>query len=138
MLLRIRWHLLDADYNNALGLLLRYPELDKDLPAQTLALDALYLRSHMNNEGASYLVLKYTGRPLISDRPTTPPALQRNITTFSGINATRHAGRNSLSPPRATKQSRNIEGILQSTAKNIYARGEKLGINKVSMVVGVV
>jgi len=73
MLLRIRWHLLEADYNNALGLLLRYPELDKDLPAQTLGLDALYLKAHMHVDGGSYCVLKYMGRPLLkSDRPATP------------------------------------------------------------------
>lgn len=121
MVLRIRWHLLDADYNNALGLLLRYPDLDKDLPAQTLGLDALYLRGHMNAEGSSYLVLKYTGRPLTSsNRPTTPPALQRNITQFSGLNAVRHS-----------KTSRNnIEAVLQSTAKNLFAQSERLGIGK--------
>ncbi|KAK4507786.1 hypothetical protein PRZ48_001521 [Zasmidium cellare] len=127
MLLRIRWHLLDADYNGALSLLLRYPEQDKDFPAQTFGLDAIYLRNHMNKEGGSYLVLKYTGRPLSSGRPTTPPALQRNITTFSGLNAARKTG---LSPPRTPAKPRNIEAILQNTAKNIYARGEKLGIGK--------
>lgn len=131
MLLRIRWHLLDADYNNALGLLLKYPEQDKEFPAQTLGLDALYLESHLSKDGGSYLVLKYTGRPLASGRPSTPPALQRNITAFSGVNAIRSAGhRPALSPSRAVGQSRNIEAILQSTAKNIYARGGKLGIGK--------
>lgn len=129
MLLRIRWHLLDSDYNNALGNLLRYPETDKEFPAQSLGLDALYLKTHMNTEGGSYLVLKYTGRPLLrADRPATPPALQRNITTFSGINAIR--SRTGLSPTRSNRQSRNIENVLQSTAKNIFAQGEKLGIGK--------
>lgn len=129
MLLRIRWHLLDSDYNNALGYLLRYPEQDKEFPAQSLGLDALYLKTHMNTEGGSYLVLKYTGRPLLrADRPATPPALQRNITTFSGINAIR--SRTGLSPSRSNRQSRNIETVLQSTAKNIFAQGEKLGIGK--------
>ncbi|KAM3415265.1 hypothetical protein BST61_g8795 [Cercospora zeina] len=119
LLLRIRWHLLDADYNAALGLLLKYPELDEDLPAQVLALDALYLKSHLNSEGGSYCVLKYTGRPLPeSNRPATPPALQRNITTFSGINAARR-----------TAQPR-LEGLLHTTAKNIYAQGGKLGLGK--------
>jgi TBC1 domain family protein 5 len=73
MLLRIRWHLLEADYNSALGLLLRYPELDQGFPAQTLGIDALYLKAHMHSDGGSYCVLKYTGRPLLkSDRPATP------------------------------------------------------------------
>ncbi|EME48684.1 hypothetical protein DOTSEDRAFT_67654 [Dothistroma septosporum NZE10] len=131
MLLRIRWHLLDADYNNALGLLLKYPEQDRDFPAQTFALDALYLKSHLSVDGGSFLVLKYTGRPLVSGRPSTPPALQRNITAFSGVHAIRSAShRPSMSPSSVAGQSRNIEAILQSTAKNIYARGEKLGIGK--------
>lgn len=127
MLLRIRWHLLDADYNAALGLLLKYPEQDKDIPPQTFGLDALYLTTHMTTEGGSYLVLKYTGRPLVTGRPTTPPALQRNITTYAIHNSDR---RNRISPPRTPRQSRNIEAMLQNTAKNIYARGEKLGIGK--------
>lgn len=132
MLLRIRWELLDADYNTALTLLLRYPEPDTDHPAQTFALDALYLREHMTTEGSGYLILKYTGRPLQPlGRPTTPPALLRNITTFSGANVTRaSAVRSGLSPPQLSRQRSNIEAIMQSTAKNIYARGEKFGIGK--------
>lgn len=84
----------------------------------------------MNTEGSGYLVLKYTGRPLQlpdrSGRPGTPPALLRNITTFSGANATRAAAvRSGLSPPQVTRQRSNLEAIMQSTAKNIYARSEK-------------
>lgn len=128
MLLRIRWELVDADYNAVLTLLLRYPPPDKDYPPQTLVMDALYLRDHTHPEGGSYLVLKYTGRPLQpQSRPLTPPALQRNITTFSGIAAAKARG----SPLSSGRSQNNIENLLQSTAKNIYARGEKLGIGKV-------
>ncbi|WPG98484.1 Hypothetical protein R9X50_00127500 [Acrodontium crateriforme] len=128
MLLRIRWELMDADYNGVLTLLLRYPPPEKDYPPQTLVMDALYLRNHMHPEGGNYLVLKYTGRPLRpQSRPLTPPALQRNITTFSGIPPTKASG----SPLRSGRSQSNIENLLQSTAKNIYARGEKLGIGKV-------
>jgi TBC1 domain family member 5 len=118
MLLRIRWELLDADYNAALTLLLRYPEPDKVHVPQTLAADALYLRENMSIQAGSYLVLKYTGRNMDSlGRPATPPALQRNITTFSG-------GRSRpTSPSDRPRFQRNIESVLQSTAKNIYARG---------------
>lgn len=133
MLLRIRWDLIDADYNVALTLLLKYPEPGGKVPAQTLALDGLYLRDHMDRHSGSYLVAKYTGKPLRqAGRPVTPPALQRNITTFSGQNTSR-PGSNSgkLSPAFSPRATRNLEGVLQSTARNIYARGEKLGINKV-------
>lgn len=131
MLLRIRWELMDSDYNGALTLLLRYPPLPKDIAPQSLVMDALYLREHMHNEGGGYLVLKHTDRPLQpGDRPATPPALQRNITAFSGVNAARAAlGRvgNADGRPR---QTRNIESIFQSAAKNIHARSEQFGIGK--------
>jgi TBC1 domain family protein 5 len=132
MLLRIHWDLINADYNAALTLLLKYPEPGRSMPAQTFALDALYLRNHMDQHCGSHLISKYTGRPLQNEgRPLTPPALQRNITTFSGSNTTRAtSSRTSLSPPRSSFQPRNFEAVLQSTAKNIYARSEKLGISK--------
>lgn len=132
MLLRIHWDLISADYNTALTLLLKYPEPGSSMPAQTFALDALYLRNHMDQHCGSHLISKYTGRPLRSEgRPLTPPALQRNITTFSGSNTMQAAsGKTSLSPPRTSFQPRNFEAVLQSTAKNIYAHSEKLGIGK--------
>ena len=132
MLLRIHWDLIEADYNVALTLLLKYPEPGQDLPPQMLVLDALYLRDHMDHHCGSHLVSKYTGRPIQhAGRPVTPPALQRNITTFSMPTAAKSTSlSNSLSPPRPTRQASNLEAVLQSTAKNIYARGEKLGIGK--------
>lgn len=111
MILRIRWQLIVADYNEALALLLNYPEVEKDFVPQTLALDAVYLREHMDYHGGSYLVSKYSGRPLYQTRrPSTPPAIQRKITAFSGAPA------------------RNFEKVLQSTAKELYSRSEKLGM----------
>lgn len=131
MLLRIRWELMESDYNSALTLLLRYPSLPQGLAPQSLVLDALYLREHMHHGGGGYIVLKYTDRPLQpTDRPATPPALQRNITAFSGVNAARAAlGRVGASDGRS-KQSRNIESIFQSAAKNIHARSEQFNIGK--------
>ncbi len=129
MLLRIRWDLIEADYNVALTLLLRYPEPGAQLPAQTLALDGLFLREHMDYHSGSYLVSKYSGRPLQqAGRPVTPPALQRNITTMAVTTA---AKASAISPSRSPRPTQNLENVLQSTARNIYARGEKLGINKV-------
>lgn len=124
MLLRIRWDLIDADYNSALTLLLRYPEPDKDNPAQTFALDALYLRDHLNTDGSGYLILKYTGQPLLPrDRPATPPALQRNITAFSGFPTVLSSPSGFPSSSGKARRGRDIEALFQSTAKNIYARG---------------
>ena len=131
MLLRMRWKLIEADYNAALTLLLQYPALDDrgDPIPQNLALDAIYLRDHMDVHGGSYVVLKHTGRPLLqAGRPVTPPALQRNMTTFTGARPVRSSLRSRASP--SSGQTRNIESVLRSTAKNIYARGEDLGIGK--------
>lgn len=131
MLLRIRWELIVSDYNGALTLLLRYPPLPHGLAPQSLVLDALYLREHMHHGGGGYIVLKYTDRPLQpTDRPATPPALQRNITAFSGVNAARAALGRVGAPDGRSKQSRNIESIFQSAAKNIHARSEQFNIGK--------
>ena len=132
MLLRIHWDLINADYNTALTLLLKYPDPGTGLPAQTFVLDALYLREHMDQHCGSHLVSKYTGKPLQHEgRPLTPPALQRNITTVTGANYVQSATKNGLLAPNLpSMQPRNLEAVLQSTAKNIYARSEKLGIGK--------
>ncbi|KAK0254555.1 hypothetical protein LTS09_010360 [Friedmanniomyces endolithicus] len=127
MILRIRWELLDADYNSALTLLLRYPSTSPDQshndPAQSLVLDALYLRSHPDTDGSGYLILKYTGRPLQPlHRPATPPALQRNITAFSGVQNLIDASPSRPSFP-GRRQPTNLEAVLQSTARTLYARG---------------
>ena len=132
MLLRVRWKLVDADYNAALGILLKYPEHSTESSAQTLAYDAIYLQTHLSKEGGNVLVQKYAGRPILTlDRPGTPPALQRNTTAFSGAALRRRSEHKSGSPsPRGPRQARNIEAVLQNTAKNIYAQSEKLGIGK--------
>jgi TBC1 domain family protein 5 len=132
MLLRIHWDLINADYNTALTLLLKYPDPGTSLPAQTFVLDALYLREHMDQHCGSHLVSKYTGKPLQHEgRPLTPPALQRNVTTVSGADFVQSTSRNGLlAPARPSTQPRNLEAVLQSTAKNIYARSERLGIGK--------
>lgn len=134
MLLRMRWELIEADYNSALTLLLKYPveDLNKEFQPQSLALDALYLREHMDYHGGSYLVSKYSGRSLLHDkRPATPPALQRNITTFTVPTAGKMPrGGSRPSSNHGARTPRGFESVLRSTAKNIYARGEELGIGK--------
>jgi TBC1 domain family member 5 len=129
MLLRIRWDLVAADYNSALTQLLKYREPEEELAPQEFVVDALHLRDNMNHHSGSHVVSKYTGRPLqIHNRPVTPPAYQRHTTTISGTGIT--FGMSRPLPTRMSSQARNIEAVLQSTAKNLYAQGEKLGIGK--------
>lgn len=120
LLLRSRWNLLEADYNAALSLLLKYNEHDGLTTPQVYVMDAIYLRDHMNLEAGADLVLKYSGRRIQpSKRPNTPPAIQRNSTTFSGANPIAQE----YDSIRSTRPQRNLEVLLQSTARNIYAKG---------------
>ncbi|QIW96049.1 hypothetical protein AMS68_001567 [Peltaster fructicola] len=131
MLLRIRWELLDSSYNEALSLLLRYPPLDNDITAQSMAIDALALRANMTVAMGNRLVVKYTGRAMLElNRPSTPPAIQRNITSFSGMDAIRKSIRGKAAESGSTTPQINFEALLQSTAQNIMNRGEQLGIGK--------
>jgi len=127
MLLLIRWQLIAADYNEALTLLLHYPEVAKDFQPQTLAVDAVYLRKHIDYHSGSHLITKYSGRSIYrTRRPVTPPALQRNNTTVSGVPKVPKGAQAS----RLSGSARNIEKVFQSTAKELYARSENLGIGK--------
>jgi TBC1 domain family protein 5 len=113
---------LDADYNMALTLLLRYPELTRAFRPQTLVVDALYLREHFTQEGARDLILKYTGNaPDISPSGAQTPPLSATIKTARSTN---------LSPVHFGRQTSNFESIFQEAAKGMYLRGEKWGINK--------
>ena len=111
MILRLRWDLLEADHNDALSMLLRYPTLEKFQP-QDLVRDALRLKSSFNAATAREIIEKYTDRPVTSTELPDPddfalPEL-----------------------PTPTPRPRNIEQILSATARNVYVRSEKWGINK--------
>lgn len=118
--------MLDADYNTALTLLLRYPAFSSPQQPQMLAVDALYLRANFNTEGASYLIKRYTGKSPVLDK--SPPS------DASLVPQTRSLPQSFVdrlqAPPRLARQSSNIEGILQDAARGMYSRGEKWGINK--------
>ncbi|KAK6414925.1 hypothetical protein LTR95_017659, partial [Oleoguttula sp. CCFEE 5521] len=118
MLLRIRWELMEGDYNGVLTSLLRYPAPDKDFRPQTFVTDALYLRDHMHATGGSVLVLKYSGRLLqpTGKRPVTPPALQRNITAFSGVNAAR----------AALNRTQGISKAVRSAVDEVHRKAQEL------------
>ncbi|GAB7351250.1 hypothetical protein MBLNU459_g1675t1 [Dothideomycetes sp. NU459] len=124
MILRLHWDLIDTDYNTALTLLLRYPSLPDGVTPQTMVIDALYLRDHLDQTGSSHLIEKHSGRPLavaelLSQTPL-PASIQKRL-------GARLAG---LSSPKPTRQSSNLESVLQDAAKEIFTRGEKWGINK--------
>ncbi|KAI4715303.1 RabGAP/TBC [Aureobasidium sp. EXF-10727] len=117
MLLRLHWDLMDADYNTALTLLLRYPALEDGKTPQEFVTNAVYLRNNFNHAGASSLVEKYTGRPLPEPTETPTNTLQPSM-----------PGKLRMQMPG--RASSNFEDMLQGAAKGVLQRGEKWGINK--------
>ncbi|KAF2837738.1 ATP-dependent metallopeptidase Hfl [Patellaria atrata CBS 101060] len=127
MLLRIRWELMDADTSTALTLLLRYSEPINHKP-RTFAEDAVYLKHNLNFDGASFLVRKYTGRPLplvsrLQTCTSTPMAIAESPPQTRSRSPF-------VSPSKLVSQSTNLESLFQDTARNVIARGERWGLNK--------
>ncbi|KAH0268953.1 RabGAP/TBC, partial [Aureobasidium melanogenum] len=117
MLLRLHWELMDADYNTALTLLLRYPALENGKSPQEFVTNAVYLRNNFNHAGASTLVEKYSGRPLPEPAETPTNMLQPSM-----------PGKIRTQMP--VRASSNFEDMLQGAAKGVLQRSEKWGINK--------
>ncbi|CAN8097054.1 unnamed protein product [Discula destructiva] len=130
MLIRIRWTLLEADYSNALQLLLKYPSPEPPHGPHTFVDDALYLKDHYNTPGGSSIIMKYTGKmpkPVAEPRSATPES------KFPGLSLRSRAqgARSPLSSPaRFIAQRGGVEALFQGAAKNVIERGEKLGINQ--------
>ncbi|KAI4733185.1 RabGAP/TBC [Aureobasidium sp. EXF-12298] len=108
---------MDADYNTALTLLLRYPALENGKSPQEFVTNAVYLRNNFNHAGASTLVERYSGRPLPEPAETPTNMLQPSM-----------PGRIRTQMPM--RASSNFEDMLQGAAKGVLQRSEKWGINK--------
>ncbi|TID24236.1 hypothetical protein E2P81_ATG02539 [Venturia nashicola] len=126
MVLRIRWQLAQADVNEALMLLMRYPSPPQP---RTLVLDAIYLKSHCNEEGGSEIIVKYSNRAppqfkRITPRPDTPDS---NIGTPNSVRAR---------SPFGSPAPRALDAFLGDTARGVLSRGEKWGFNMVRDAVG--
>lgn len=122
--------MLEADYTNALQLLLKYPAPEPPHGPHTFVDDALFLKDHYNTPGGSSIIMKYTGKtpsPPTEPRPSTPES------KFPGLSIRSRAqgARSPLnSPARFISQRGGVEALFQGAAKNVIERGEKLGINQ--------
>ncbi|TKA74040.1 hypothetical protein B0A49_02725 [Cryomyces minteri] len=130
MLLRIRWQLVDADYNTALTLLLHYPDPPASQGPQTLVLDALHLKHNLTPDSGSALITKYTKRspPLLNrleNRSATPQLREE-----TGYRSARSSFPSPANLVQQVQQSSSLEAILQDAARGVYTRGEKWGVNK--------
>ncbi|RYP69247.1 hypothetical protein DL771_006215 [Monosporascus sp. 5C6A] len=128
MLIRVRWELLEADYSVALQLLLKYPHPQHPHGPHSFVDDAIYLRDHLNANGGSALITKYTGRSPTSgagrSRPTTPSSRGPSIRRKGS------GGRSPLSSSRLISPPLGVEALFQGAAKGVLERGERLGINQ--------
>ncbi|GAB7339712.1 hypothetical protein MBLNU457_6282t1 [Dothideomycetes sp. NU457] len=121
MILRLRWDLLEADYNTALTLLIKYTLPDNGPTPQNLATDAAALKASFTRATACNLIYKYTNRQVASSPSLPDPdsfALETPLPA-------------SLPFRRVTPSlPKNFESMFQDAAKGFMTRGEKWGINK--------
>ncbi|KAF1353911.1 rab-GTPase-TBC domain-containing protein [Delphinella strobiligena] len=125
MIIRLHWDLIESDYNTALTLLLRYPAPSDSMAPQKLVLDALYLRDHLHQSGASHVIERNTGRRLATGNANSEKALPPTPQTMlgSGLQAVGFPTNSSRQPP-------NFDRVFQDAAKGLFKRGEEWGINK--------
>ncbi|KAL8998493.1 MAG: hypothetical protein Q9169_002436 [Polycauliona sp. 2 TL-2023] len=130
MLLRIRWQLLEADYSEALTLLLRYPVPESPNGPSTFVNDALYLRQTITQDGGADIISKYSGRTPSEESGSKTP--KSNLA--KRLSNVRRPTSPSFSPGRSAakflQDQGGIDHIIQEAAKGVYSRGEKWGVNR--------
>lgn len=120
----IRDAVLEADYNSALQLLMKYPASGLGEGVTSLVEDAVYLKTHLDADGGSHIISKRTGRPPpVVDRPRTPtPSQPPSARPYSPTVSTR--------PHRLGQVPGGLESLLQDATRGLYTRGERLGLNQ--------
>lgn len=110
-------------------LLLKYPSPSAPNGPQTFVDDALYLRDNFNTTGGSTIISKYSGRspPQTSNESRPPTPHDQNSISRQKLLKTRSP---LISPARFLQQQGGVEAILQGTARGLFDRGERLGINQ--------
>jgi len=119
---------LEADYSEALTLLLRYPVPAPPYGPATFVGDAIYLRDNLLLDGGDHIISKYSRRaPETTVTRKLPKKIKRART------AEQEAAQRALvprTPGRIFQEQGGIEGIIHEAAKGVYSRGEKWGVGK--------
>ncbi|KAL8667286.1 MAG: hypothetical protein Q9202_000859 [Teloschistes flavicans] len=131
MLLRIRRQLLEADYSEALTLLLRYPEPPPPHGPSSFVSDALHMRQNTIHDGAAHIISKYfEGSSDVEIASSRHKPQSGKKSKHDKQRNTRRAFSPGMSAVKAIQEHGGIENILQEAAKGVYSRGEKWGVNK--------
>lgn len=134
MLLRIRTELLDAEYSEALQLLLRYPQpQDGDYHIDALFHQAKLLRDNPTPSGASMVrqqnqALGFGGGATPRESRSPVSSMRRSSAGHSRSESVQFPFSSSLGSPRAFQYPN--AGAFTDLARNVYARAESTGINK--------
>lgn len=116
---------MDADYSVALTLLLKYPAPADMNGPQAFVEDAVYLKEHLDASGGSDIIAKYSGRP---------PSANGSLLSSAAVLTPKQnvfLRRSPLpSPASFLRQQGGVSALIQGAAKDVFERGEKLGINK--------
>jgi TBC1 domain family protein 5 len=114
----------EADTNEALMLLMRYPSPDEQYGPRTFVLDARYLCSNANFEAGNDLIKKYSNRvpPPFKRQPQRPSTPEYSASPSTP----QRSGSPFVSPgfPKA------FESLINDTARGVITRGEKWGFNQ--------
>lgn len=120
---------LEADYSEALTLLLRYPVPAPPYGPATFVEDAIYLRGNLLLDGGDHIISKYSRRaPETTVTRKLPKKIKRARTAEQ--EAAKRAVTPKLTPARLFQEQGGIEGIIHEAAKGVYNRGEKWGVGK--------
>ncbi|KIW01154.1 uncharacterized protein PV09_07440 [Verruconis gallopava] len=127
MILRIRWNLIDADTNDALMLLMRYPPTSPEHPPRSFVLDARYLRSTPSVEAGSDIIKKYSKRAPL---PFKPRPQRPSTPDHTNISPGTPRSQRSRSPFVPTGLPNAFDTLINDAARGFMNRGEKWGFNQ--------
>jgi TBC1 domain family protein 5 len=109
---------MEADLNEALMLLMRYPCPPAPHKPYTLVQDAIYLKANTNADGGITLVTKYSNR--------APPRIAQAARSMSPATPDSYRSRS----PFASPATSTVENMLHDAARGVVSRGERWGLNQ--------